>query len=75
MQVKDTVIIQREVMHEYDEKVRALVLLSLLMLIAPSRKIQFVNPRVHPVMRDAAVMTHQAEMVHAHETHHRYTRH
>ncbi|KAF7789505.1 hypothetical protein EIP86_000451 [Pleurotus ostreatoroseus] len=43
VQHKDNMIIQSEVMHEYNVK--------------------FVDPRIHPVRRDAAVMTHQAEMV------------
>ena len=65
--LKDTRIIQSGVMQEYDAKVRAALTFvrfpHAILLTVPM--LQFVNPRVHPVRRDAAVMTHQAEMIDA----------
>lgn len=57
--LKDKAIIAAEVLHEYDEKVRPL----------PDNvehltdSLQFVYPRVNPIRKDAAVMTHESEVV------------
>lgn len=48
-------------MHEYDEKVRR-VLPPYEHGLTVSHP-QFVIPRINPIRKDAAVMTHQAEMV------------
>jgi Protein of unknown function (DUF2418) len=58
--IKDKEIIASEVMHEYDEKVR--LVLHHFSSIHSSNRNQFVIPRVNPVRRDVAVMTHQAEV-------------
>lgn len=46
-------------LHEYDEKVRTVNSFSSTTLTT----VQFVYPRVNPVRKDAAVMTHESEMV------------
>ena len=59
--IKDKEIIAAEVMHEYNEGVcpsSHLALASAHTLIQ-----QFVYPRVNPIRKDVAVMTHQAETV------------
>ena len=57
--VKDKNIIAAEVMYEYDEKVSFFRCWESL----ADLPIQFVFPRVNPIRKDVAVMTHQAEVV------------
>jgi hypothetical protein len=58
--LKDRAIIAAEVMHEYDEKVS---IYSIFSSAALTGGLQFVYPRVNPIRRDVAVMTHQSECV------------
>ena len=58
--IKDKAIIAAEVLHEYDEKVRLILLGDIEPWVDP---LQFVYPRVNPIRKDAAVMTHESEVV------------
>ena len=61
MLIKDNALVQREVMREYDTKVRqTMTSLPNAVFLPPP---QFVNPRIHPVRRDVGVMTNEAEIV------------
>jgi hypothetical protein len=60
--VKDKEIIAAEVMHEYNEGV-CFIILSPVPSIVDTGMLQFVYPRVNPIRKDVAVMTHQAETV------------
>ena len=59
--LKDRTIIAAEVLHEYDEKVRSRFPLQSSMS-TNSLYHQYVSPRMHPVRRDACVMTNEAEI-------------
>jgi len=59
--VKDKEIIAAEVMHEYNEGVCFIILLPVPSI--DTEILQFVYPRVNPIRKDVAVMTHQAETV------------
>ncbi|OBZ69216.1 hypothetical protein A0H81_10806 [Grifola frondosa] len=68
--LKDKAIIAAEVLHEYNEKVRLDLIFQLRLVL--SARVQFVYPRVNPIRKDVAVMTHQSEVVNVWEDDYEY---
>lgn len=63
--LKDKEIIAAEVMHEYNQGVRLFPFTPVRTLSVNAGSVlpQFVYPRVNPIRKDVAVMTHQSEVV------------
>jgi hypothetical protein len=58
--LKDKQIIASETMKEYNDVVSIINFMKAILSIISC---QFVNPRINPIRRDVAVMTHQSEVV------------